>query len=334
MHRFLNVTSNHTLHVIFKKDINTITASATQGGFINPMGVINVSNGENKTFNYAPEQGYQLVRVLIDGINDPTAVQNGFHTFFNVSDDHTIAAQFEKKKYTVSLPSVEGATFIPVGGSVSPVEHGGNFMFTVDLHEGYTQSLINVFANNLPINLSSGVYTVKNIMADQVITIQGVDLNQYKIVAKAYNGGTISPAGTFMVTHGAHKSFEIIPNANYSIKYVLVNGTSVGAVTSYIFNNVDANATIEAYFQFGQGIDANDEASIEIFSHNNVVTILNGNLIPVKHVEIIDMYGRIIWTGQAFEEKTEITLNVATGIYGVRITTGDGQKVSKVNIMR
>ncbi|MDR2970317.1 MAG: T9SS type A sorting domain-containing protein, partial [Bacteroidales bacterium] len=54
-------------------------------------------------------------------------------------------------------------------------------------------------------------------------------------------------------------------------------------------------------------------------------TIVNEKLIPIQQVEIMDMFGRVVWTGQALTEKTEITLNVAKGVYAVRITTDDRQ---------
>jgi hypothetical protein len=52
---------------------------------------------------------------------------------------------------------------------------------------------------------------------------------------------------------------------------------------------------------------------------------VNEKLIPIQQVEIMDMFGRVVWTGQALTEKTEITLNVAKGVYAVRITTDDRQ---------
>ncbi|MDR2970613.1 MAG: T9SS type A sorting domain-containing protein, partial [Bacteroidales bacterium] len=62
-----------------------------------------------------------------------------------------------------------------------------------------------------------------------------------------------------------------------------------------------------------------------VFCHQNRVNIKKEKLVPIQQVEIIDMYGRVVWTGEAVGEKTEITLNVAAGIYGVRIATGEGQ---------
>jgi hypothetical protein len=70
----------------------------------------------------------------------------------------------------------------------------------------------------------------------------------YTITASAGAGGGISPSGAVTVTHGANPSFAITPDANYRVSDVLVDGSSVGAVTSYPFTNVTANHTISASF--------------------------------------------------------------------------------------
>ncbi len=51
-----------------------------------------------------------------------------------------------------------------------------------------------------------------------------------------------------MVIAGADQSFTITPDSGYQVADVLVDGASVGAVTSYTFNNVMANHTIAASF--------------------------------------------------------------------------------------
>jgi hypothetical protein len=157
--------------------------------------------------------------------------------------------------------------------------------------------------------------------------------NQYYIEARAYTGGTISQEGTVIVTQGDSKTFDITPNTDYQISDVLVDGVSQGAVASYTFNDVKANATIEAYFEYSVGIVNNKESGINVFSSGNVVTIVNKELFPLKQVEIADMFGRLVWKGHAPNTKTEITLGVATGVYVVRIITEKNQHiVAKVNI--
>jgi hypothetical protein len=334
MYRFLGVTANHTLHVIFTPCNFTITASATTGGVINPSGIVHVPTGTDRTFTFAAETGFELVRVMVDGIDDPMAVQTGTHTFTNVLSNHTIAAQFERKQYNIYLPNVTGAMVIPQPGYITTVEHGSTFAFTVELAEGYMQSNITVRVNNIVIGNIAGIYTINNIVTDQTITVEGVELNKYRLIARAHAGGTITPSGTFMVAHGDYELFNVTANANYKIKELLVNGTAVELQgSSYLLENINANTTVEAYFTYNIGINENDEATISVFGYNNVITIVNESLVLIKSVEIMDMNGRVVWTGSATGEKTEITLHVATGIYGVRMVTNDNQQITtKVSI--
>ena len=60
--------------------------------------------------------------------------------------------------------------------------------------------------------------------------------------------GSISPSGSVTVNHGSSRTFTISASANYHVQDVLVDGTSVGAVTSYTFTNVTQNHTIQASF--------------------------------------------------------------------------------------
>ncbi len=73
----------------------------------------------------------------------------------------------------------------------------------------------------------------------------------YTITASLGANGSISPAGNSTVCEGSNKSYNILPNANYLIVDVLVDGTSVGAVSSYTFNNVTVSHTISASFASG-----------------------------------------------------------------------------------
>ena len=70
------------------------------------------------------------------------------------------------------------------------------------------------------------------------------------ITASAGPDGTISPSGAAFVACGASATFTISPVACYRVADVLVDGVSVGAVTTYTFTNVIANHTIAASFAF------------------------------------------------------------------------------------
>jgi len=70
----------------------------------------------------------------------------------------------------------------------------------------------------------------------------------YTITASAGEGGSIDPFGSVVVNSGADRSFAINPSSGYQIADVVVDGSSVGAVSSYTFTNVTANHTIHATF--------------------------------------------------------------------------------------
>ena len=69
-----------------------ITASASSGGSISPAGEVTVSAGSSATYAIQPNSGYHITDVKVDD-NSMGALAS--YTFQNVSDDHTISANFE-----------------------------------------------------------------------------------------------------------------------------------------------------------------------------------------------------------------------------------------------
>ena len=80
------------------------------------------------------------------------------------------------------------------------------------------------------------------------ITDGGKACPTFTITASAGTGGSIDPSGAVSVDYGADQSFTITPGTGYHVADVLVDGTSVGAVTTYTFENVAADHTIAASF--------------------------------------------------------------------------------------
>ncbi|VAX11329.1 hypothetical protein MNBD_GAMMA26-2654, partial [hydrothermal vent metagenome] len=70
----------------------------------------------------------------------------------------------------------------------------------------------------------------------------------YSITASAGSNGSISPSGTVDADAGSAVTYSIYADAGYSVSDVLVDGLSVGAVTSFTFENLAANHAIAAEF--------------------------------------------------------------------------------------
>ena len=68
------------------------------------------------------------------------------------------------------------------------------------------------------------------------------------ITATADEHGKIGPADEVIVSKDEDHTFTITPDSGYHIKDVLVDGKSVGAVSTYTFENVVDNHTIHATF--------------------------------------------------------------------------------------
>ncbi|UEG49902.1 hypothetical protein LK994_00255 [Ferruginibacter lapsinanis] len=73
------------------------------------------------------------------------------------------------------------------------------------------------------------------------------------ITASAGSNGSISPSGEANVAKGSNQTYTITPAANYIVQDVLVDGVSVGAVSSYTFTNLSSNHTISASFALCTG---------------------------------------------------------------------------------
>ena len=73
-------------------------------------------------------------------------------------------------------------------------------------------------------------------------------INTFTVTASAGSNGTVTPAGVNSENYGSTPGFSITPAANYHVADVLVDGVSVGAVTSYNFPAITANHTISATF--------------------------------------------------------------------------------------
>jgi hypothetical protein len=127
------VTANCTVTATFGSTTYAITATAGTGGTITPSGTTSVNSGANQTFTITPATGYNIAGVTVDG-SSAGAVST--YTFSGVTANHTIAATFAEKMYTVT-------PFVGADGSISPatvqtVAYNGTTAFTVTPNIGYS----------------------------------------------------------------------------------------------------------------------------------------------------------------------------------------------------
>jgi hypothetical protein len=261
-----------------------------------------------------------------------TAV-SGVYTISNITEDQTITVDgVGINTYAVNLPSVVGATVVPAGGSSSPVEHGGFFSFVVNFEDGYESSTIIVKANEVELIPVSDVYTITNIIEIQYVTIDGLALETYTVTLPTVTGATIEPysGSTSPVEHGSNFSFTVTLDEAYNQSIITVNANSlliepISNIYTIFYITENQVITVEGV-ELNIGIVENEALNIQIFSHQKTITIINKDLVSVKQVEIMDLFGRVVWQGSISHSKTDITLNIAPGLYVVRIIIHEQQQ--------
>lgn len=128
----------------------------------------------------------------------------------------------------------------------------------------------------------------------------------YTITASSGAGGNITPSGAIQVTEGSNRTFTISPSVGYQIAEVLVDGLSVGAVSSYTFSNVTSDHSLSATFQ-------------QVPTYTIVASAgSGGNISPSGNVSV----------PEHFDQNFSIT---AQSGYTIADVVVDGQSVGPVN---
>ncbi|MBN1972066.1 MAG: hypothetical protein JW787_00385 [Sedimentisphaerales bacterium] len=144
--------------------------------------------------------------------------------------------------YTITADASEGGTISPFGTVI--VSEGSSQEFKITSLPGFAVSDVTVDGNSVG---AVSTYTFTNITENHTVSAI-FETAPYIITASAGAGGLISPAGAVEVWAGLSQTFTITPSAGYDISSVLIDGVSVGAVTSFTFSSVNSNHTIAASF--------------------------------------------------------------------------------------
>ncbi|OPX98104.1 MAG: hypothetical protein A4E58_01041 [Syntrophorhabdus sp. PtaB.Bin006] len=250
---FNSVAAAHTISATFAVNTYTLTASAGTGGSISPAGAVSVSQGANQSFTITPSTGYTIANVVVDG-SSVGAVSS--YTFNSVAAAHTISATFSTvctysaSPTSATLPAsgATGTATVTTQTGCSWTARSNASWLTITSGSSGTGS--GTVTSSATANTSTSSRTATITIGGTTVTVTqlGASSTVYTLTASAGTGGSISPAGAVSVSQGANQSFTITPNTGYRVYRVLIDGTSVGAVSSYTFNSVAAAHTIRATF--------------------------------------------------------------------------------------
>ena len=164
------------------------------------------------------------------------------------------------------------------------------------------------------------------------------------IDAFAGPNGTIAPSGHVPVDAGTDESFAIVPDANFSVLDVSVDGVSKGPLTAFTFPEVMANHTIAASFIGGeedrsiplpQRQDRTDRSSPKGKSRFPKGRISRLPLIPaqdIRSMTCLSITGRsadpVPTSSATLRQITASCATFGNAVYVINATAGDNGTIS------
>ena len=313
------VTSNRNLVAHFTTQGYVITAIAdpSVGGIVTGSGGYNF--GETCTLTATPNTGYTFQRWTKNG----TQVSTNPTYSFTVTESATYTAHFNAQNYTVSVAAnPNNAGSASGGGSYT---YGQTCTVTASANNGYAFTNWTENGSQVSTNASYS-FTVtgnRNLLANFA-------QNTHTIHASAGDNGIITPSGTITVAHGANQSFSMIPDSDYEIQDVYIDGNPVGAMSSYTFTNVTADHYIHVTFTHVDAVNENNSSAFYVYpnpTQDHVVVKAEG----LKHIRIVNAFGQTIYNAKVEGNQVRIDLSgMAKGIYVMHIDAEGGQAVRKI----
>ena len=226
------VTANFTINTY------TLTVNAENGSVTRNPEQASYNHGTSVELTAIPTAGYHFVNWFDGEVNN-----NDNPVTVTMNANQTITAHFAINIYTLNVTERENGSITP---GTTTVEHGSAQSFTISANTGY--HIDSVVVDGVKVD-STENYTFNNVTENHTLDVSFA-INIYTLTSTAGENGSINPSGDMSVNYGGSQAYTITANADYHILDVLVDSISVGAVSSYTFENVASNHTISVTFEY------------------------------------------------------------------------------------
>lgn len=273
---FSNITENHVIEIFIKEDPNGTGGVVDKESYrvitsMNGQGEISdsttVQKGDSTTVTWAPAEGWQVTKVMIDGAEKSDFIHENSLTLNGIGADHTIHIVCEKIQAPGEDP-VEPAeqfaitTALQGEGTISSsctVEKGqdktirwsakdGNSVVAV-IVDGVVRSDL-LEANQITFNAVDQDHTVEVLFkANTEIPEKPEQAKQVQIKTSSKGQGTISATKTMAAGSDYTVSWEAADG--WKVAGLLVDGMNVDSLVNtnqLVFSGVDKDHTIQVIF--------------------------------------------------------------------------------------
>ncbi|MGA2680531.1 MAG: hypothetical protein ABSF44_01875 [Candidatus Bathyarchaeia archaeon] len=241
----LTITGSTIVSVTFAINTYSVTVAQSTDGQIAPLTSV-VTYGATPSFTITPNAGYHIASITAnDALVNVTSPTGQTYQFNSISTDSSLTATFAINTYAITVTQTANGVISP---NTVTANHGITQSFQITPATGHHITSVTVDGSPVAVTSSSGqTFSFTNIQANHTITATFA-IDSFNITSSAGAGGSIGPSESISVNYGDNQTFAITPNTGYYIVEVRVNGSSVGAVSSYTFNNVQTAYTISATF--------------------------------------------------------------------------------------
>lgn len=222
-----------------------------------------INYGGNYTATATVNTGYKFV----GWYEGDKLISNGTTvTISGITSNRELLAVYEHISYEVV------AVVNPAGtGTISGTgryDKGSKVTLTANPIQGYS---VEAWIINNQVVGNGKTLTIDKIDKDYSITVlfkqDSVQVTTYTIGASTdSSNGTVTPAGNTNIPEGKTLTISIVPNKNYRVSDVKIDGKSVGAISTYTFYDVRSNHTLVASFAQVEATPAKTTQTSEVKS--------------------------------------------------------------------
>ena len=155
---FNAVDTDHTIEAQFAIRTYTVVVTSTEGGTVDPSEDSTTLNcGDNATYTFTPDEGYEVVSVTVNGQN--IGAQTSY-TISNIMNDYTIDVVFGEITYTLTAEDCYTVSEVLVNG-VSYLNNeafDGTTLTLTDIQSNMTvQAYFQIMTYNIEASIRGGV---------------------------------------------------------------------------------------------------------------------------------------------------------------------------------